>query len=298
MAVAADNQWHDVSFTSRDGLRLYGRHYLAGGSASGTGRPVLCLPGLTRNSRDFHDIALVLSRATDGGRNVYTLDSRGRGQSDRDPQWRNYSVAVEVGDALDFMTRLNLHHAAILGTSRGGMLAMGIAAARPTSLAAVILNDIGPVIDRNGLSRIMAYVGRVPVPTSWADASRLVLEMSREQFPNLTAADGDALARQWFNDVGGQPASAYDPAIAQSMVLPEGPLPALWKQFGALKHVPALVLRGGTSDLLSEATVAEMVSRHPNLSAHTVAHEGHAPLLRDAATQRVVAEFLRRVDKT
>ena len=113
----------------------------------------------------------------------------------------------------------------------------------------------------------------------------------------LTLADADVLARQWFNEVNGKPVPAYDAAIAKSLVLPKGPMPELWKQFGALNHVPVLVLRGGTSDLLSAEHVAEMGRRHPNLTAHTVPNEGHAPLLRDAATQAVIQSFLERTDR-
>ena len=293
MTSSPDTAWNDVSFTTRDGLRLYGRHYAAGGSRR---RAVLCLPGLTRNSRDFHDLALLLSDPRGHRRDVYTLDSRGRGLSDSDPDWKNYTVQVEVTDALDFITRLDLTDAAVLGTSRGGLLAMGIAAARPAAMGAVILNDIGPVIDRNGLSRIMAYVSRVPLPGNWVEAGRLVGDMSREAFPKLTNLDCEALARQWFNDAGGRPAPAYDPAIARTFTLPEGPLPDLWRQFGALTRVPALVLRGANSDLISDATVAEMGRRHPDLTSHLVPSEGHAPLLRDSATQGVIQAFLMRTD--
>lgn len=295
MSALPPAAWLDVSFTSQDGLRLYARHYPAIAASSGR-RPVLCLPGLTRNSRDFHDVAQVLSTDPIASRDVYTLDSRGRGASDHDPDWKHYSVPVETTDALDFLTARDLHGAAVIGTSRGGILAMMMAAARPTGIGAAILNDVGPIIERNGLARIMAYVGRIPVPADWAEAARMALDMTREQFPHLTSADADALARQWFNDANGKPVPAYDAAIAKSLTLPDGPMPALWKQFGALSHVPVLVLRGGTSDLLTETSVAEMGRRHPNLTAHTVPDEGHAPLLRDAATQAVIQAFLQRTD--
>ena len=287
--------WKDLSFSAMDGLKLYGRHYPATGGAANR-RPVLCLPGLTRNSRDFHDIAVALSTAAGAARDVYTLDSRGRGASAYDSEWKNYAVPIETRDALDFATSLGLHGVAVIGTSRGGILAMMMAAARPSAIGAAILNDVGPVIERNGLARIMAYVGRIPVPADWAVAARMTLDMSREQFPKLTLADAEVLARQWFNDENGKPVPAYDAAIAKSLVLPSGPLPALWKQFGALAHVPVLVLRGGTSDLLTEESVRAMAAKHPNLTAHTVPDEGHAPLLRDAPTQGVIRTFLEGTD--
>ena len=286
--------WTDIDFSAQDGLKLYARHYPAA-AGSGNRRAVLCLPGLTRNSRDFHDIAAVLSSGPEA-RDVYTLDSRGRGRSANDPTWQNYSVPIETRDALDFLVSRDLRGVAVIGTSRGGVLAMMMAAARPSSIGAAILNDVGPVIERNGLARIMAYVGRIPVPSDWAEAAAMTHDMTREQFPRLTKADAEALARQWFNDVNGKPVPAYDAAIAKSLVLPSGPMPALWKQFGALDHVPVLVLRGGTSDLLTAASVAEMATRHPNLTHHTVPDEGHAPLLRDTPTQSVIQAFLKRTD--
>ncbi len=288
------NAWHDLTTTMRDGLRLYGRHYPATHPSSR--RAVLCLPGLTRNSRDFHDIAMALADDATAPRDVYTLDSRGRGASDHDPDWNKYSVPVETADALDFLTRLDVHHVAVLGTSRGGILAMTMAAARPSAIGAAILNDVGPVIERNGLARIMAYVGRIPVPIDWAEAARMTLDMSGQHFPLMTLDDAAVLARQWFNEANGKPVPAYDPALAKTLMLPDGPLPPLWKQFGALAHVPVLALRGGRSDLLSEQSVSDMIKRHPNLVAHTVPDEGHAPLLRDAATQDVIKAFLQRTD--
>ncbi len=291
--------WTDIAFTAQDGLKLYARHYAARPDPAKSGarmlRPVLCLPGLTRNGRDFHDIALALS-TSENPRDVYTLDSRGRGGSDNDPKWQNYSVPVETRDALDFLTSRGAHGAAVIGTSRGGILAMMMAAARPSSIGAVVLNDVGPVIERNGLARIMAYVGRIPVPADWAEAARMTYDMTVEQFPRLTKDEAGVLARQLFNEVEGRPVPGYDAAIAKSLTLPSGPMPALWKQFGALAHVPVLVLRGGTSDLLTEASVAEMAVRHPNLVHHTVPDQGHAPLLRDAPTIAVVADFLSRAD--
>ncbi len=156
--------WSDIRFTARDGLRLYARHYAVPGS---TRRPVLCLAGLTRNGRDFHDLATALASADDAGRDVYTLDCRGRGNSEHDPDWKNYSLLVEVNDALDFMTMRGLHGAAVIGTSRGGLLAMTIAVLRPAAIGAAVLNDIGPVVEREGLARIVAYVGRMPLPADW-----------------------------------------------------------------------------------------------------------------------------------
>lgn len=285
--------WRDIHFSARDGLRLYARHYPALGS---TGRPVLCLAGLTRNGRDFHRLATALSRAEGGGRDVYALDSRGRGRSEFDRDWRNYSLLVEVGDALDFATMAGLAGAAVVGTSRGGLAAMMMAVLRPCALGAVVLNDIGPVVERDGLARIAAYVGRIPLPADWEEATRLVREINGREFPAVPPEDWADAARAWFNERNGLPAPGWDPEIARAISATDGPVPELWPQFGALARVPVLAIRGENSDILSVETLEEMRARHRQMETCTVRGQGHAPLLADAATIAVVAAFLERTD--
>lgn len=285
--------WRDIHFTARDGLRLYGRHYPAADSAR---RPVVCLAGLTRNSRDFHDLATALACDVHFARDVYALDSRGRGYSERDRDWKNYSLLVELNDVLDFMTIQGLHDAAIVGTSRGGLLAMMMAVLRPTALGAVVLNDVGPVLEREGLARIVAYVGRIPLPADWTEATELVREMNQRQFTSVPDEQWADCARAWFNEEKGLPAPGYDSNISRAMSLMDGPIPELWPQFGALARTPVLAIRGQNSDLLSERTLAEMRARHPRLTAITVDGQGHAPLLKDAPTIGAIADFLARAD--
>ena len=173
--------YRELKFTVRDGLRLYGRHYPA--RVPSSRRPVLCLAGLTRNSRDFGRIATALSRHTSTPRDVYTLNSRGRGSSEYDSDWRNYSVPTEMHDVIDFMTMTELNEAGIIGTSRGGLITLVLAAAQPGRIGAAVLNDIGPVVETQGLMRIAGYVGKMPLPKSWRDAARAVLELSKRDFP-------------------------------------------------------------------------------------------------------------------
>ena len=284
--------WDEIFFTAHDGLRLYGRHYPAPGSRR---MPVLCLPGLTRNSRDFHDVATALSQGAHA-RPVYTLDSRGRGRSEHDSDWKNYAVPIEMLDVQDFMTLAGLHRAAIIGTSRGGLIAMVLAAAQPTAIGAVVLNDIGPVIERAGLIRIAGYAGRTPVPASWQQATEFVASMNRRAFPAVSEAQWQEVARQLFNEGAGRPAAGYDPKLGRSISVTDGPAPELWPQFLALSHAPLLVIRGETSDLLSPATVHQMCTRHPNCTALTVPGQGHAPLLKDGSTIAAIARFLAEVD--
>lgn len=293
MTVPAEN-WQDVFFTSRDGLRLYARHYAAPGSRR---RPAVCLPGLTRNSRDFHDLASHLSDPSNAAaRSVWAVDYRGRGRSAHDPNAQNYSLQIELLDVLDLMTLAGLHDAAVIGTSRGGLLAMVMAAVRPTAIGAVVLNDIGPVIERSGLLRIVAYVGRIPLPATWAEATALVRDLNARQFPGVAEHHWEDLSRQWFNDDHGRPTHAYDQRLGETMSILDSEIPTLWPQFEALSSRPTLVLRGEHSDILSEATVREMRLRHPRLEAMTVSGQGHAPLLRERPTLLAIADFLARTD--
>ena len=286
--------FEDITFSARDGLRLYGRKYPA---AQNHGRrPVLCLAGLTRNSRDFEVCAPALSQHAHAPRDVYTLDMRGRGRSEHDTDWRNYAVPIEMHDVIDFMTMAGLHDAGIIGTSRGGLITMVLAAAQPTRIGAVVLNDIGPVIETDGLARIAGYVGRIPLPKTWPDASSLVRDLTRRDFPNMTAAEADMVARQLFNERNGKPIAGYDKKLANCLSVLDGPMPQLWPQFDAMKHVPVLVIRGENSDLLSAATVEQMQQRHPRLVSVTVPGQGHAPWLADAPTLDAIAGFFANTD--
>lgn len=289
-----DTAFEDITFTARDGLKLHVRHYPP--AVGNVGRPLLCLPGLTRNGRDFHDLARALSRHAGTPRSVYAFDYRGRGLSEFDPDWKNYTVPIEMLDVLDFLTLAGLTHVGVLGTSRGGLIAMLMAAAQPASIGVAILNDIGPVVEHDGLVRISGYVGRIPLPISWPDAAKMVRDLNRRHFPDISDETWEQVARQWYNERNGRPAPGYDRNLSKALSVLFGPLPALWPQFEALKRVPVMVLRGENSDLLSEATVEEMRRRHPALTSITVPGQGHAPLLKDHATIEAVRHFLVATD--
>lgn len=297
--TSAPQRFNEIRFVQRNGLKLYGRHYPARHASPDAARlrrrPLLCLAGLTRNSRDFGQVALALSEG-EAARDVYTLDSRGRGQSDYDSDWRNYTVPCEMQDALDFMIARGLQGSAILGTSRGGLIAMVMAAAQPGFLGPVILNDIGPVIERDGLGRIASYVGRMPLPRDWKEAAGIVRDMNAKAFTAVPEHEWEPVARQIFNEKNGRPAPGYDPKLGQAFSAVDGPIPPLWPQFDALKRVPVMVIRGTNSDLLSESTVEAMRQRHPDLTELAVAGHGHAPLLRDEASIGAIRHFLQRTD--
>ena len=287
--------FEDIYYTSRDGLRLHARRYPAAGEGT-RGRPVLCLAGLTRNGRDFQDLAVALSRRQNVSRTVYTLDYRGRGLSEFDSDWRNYAVQIEMLDVLDFITAVGLRDAALIGTSRGGLITMLIAAAQPTAIGAAVLNDIGPVIEHEGMARISGYVGRVPLPISWPDAARMMRELNRRHFPEVSDTVWEEAARQWYNEKNGKPAPGYDSNLGNALSVLDGPMPTLWPQFEALKRVPLMVVRGENSDILTAETVEEMQRRHPAMATVTVANQGHAPLLKDTATVEAIRHFLTATD--
>ncbi len=289
--------WRDIFYTSQDGLKLYGRHYP---SYQSQARPVLCLAGLTRNSKDFHDLATFLAHSSEISRDVYCVDYRGRGQSEHDPHPKNYTPFVEMLDVLDFMTVQGLHDAAIVGTSRGGIIAMIMAAARPTAIGAVIFNDIGPIIETTGLLRIRSYVGQTPEPKSWEEAAAIIKNINNAAFTALTEEDWLILAHQWYSERDGKPVQTYDAALSRTLKMIDltKPLPSLWPQFLATKRFPSLVIRGENSDLLSKDTVEKMVKQNPKLETLTVPDQGHAPLLLDKPTMETIAAFLAKVDKT
>jgi pimeloyl-ACP methyl ester carboxylesterase len=256
---------------------------------------VLCLPGLARTAADFDVIARALAGGAAGQpRRVVALDYRGRGLSERDPDWKNYDLRVENADILAAMDALGLGHAIFLGTSSGGLDIFMTAATRPGAMRGAILNDIGPVIEAQGLARIRGYVGKLPAPHSWNDAVDLVKRVMGGQFTTLDDEEWLAYAQLTFEDTGGKFEPRYDPRLMKTLeaIDLEAPLPTAWPQFEGLAGIPTLSLRGEHSDLLSAATVAEMAKRHPRFEAHEVPGQGHAPLLRDEATIAAIARFI------
>jgi len=278
--------WHDCWFESPDGLRLYYREY----PAAQNGRlPVLCLPGLTRNSRDFEKLAPGLQRA---GRRVLAPDLRGRGRSQYDPQWSNYHPGTYLGDIQALQAAAGAEQVIVVGTSLGGILAMLIAATRPEAIAGAVLNDIGPEIAPEGLQRISQYVGRaVPVP-GWAEAAAQTRATYEVALPGLTDEDWLVYARRGYAEVDGVPRPDLDPMIGEAVrAAPAGAAPDLWPVFGALRPLPALALRGEFSDILSSDTFERMGREKPDLRCVTVPSRGHTPLLDEPECVEAIEEF-------
>jgi pimeloyl-ACP methyl ester carboxylesterase len=279
--------------TAQDGVRLHVRDY---GAPRARALPVVCLPGLARTAADFESLAPALSSA--GQRRVLALDYRGRGKSDFDPHPANYNLHVELADVLAVVTALGIGRAAFIGTSRGGILTMLLAVARPTAIAGCVLNDIGPVIELEGLMRIKGYVGKLAQPASFGEAAGALRQRFGSHFPKWDDADWRAFAHRTFKEEGGRIVPDYDPALATVLaaVSPERPLPPLWREFDALAHIPVMVVRGINSDILSAATVQAMRERRRGLEVVEVADEGHAPGLSDADTAGRIAAFVASCD--
>lgn len=277
--------------TVADGIRIHAALY---GPRDPEQPPVVCLPGLARTGSDFSALAATLAAR---GRRMIVIDSRGRGRSDRDANPGHYNPTVEMLDVLAVLTALAAEPAVIVGTSRGGILAMLMAAARPSAIAGAVLNDIGPVIERDGLLRIKGYVGKLPAPKDHDAGAAILRAAFGAHFPRLSDADWHAWSqRNWVAEDGGRLVAAYDPAITQTLaaVGPDTPLLPLWDQFGALATVPVMIIRGALSDILSAQTVSAMKVAKPDLEILEVADQGHAPLLNDAETMNAIAGFVAR----
>lgn len=283
--------------TAPDGLRLHVRDYGGAGNGPAACLAVLCLPGLSRTAEDFAELAGVLAADVAAPRRVLALDYRGRGRSDHDRNPENYALPVELADVIAVVDALCAAPAVIIGTSRGGLLAMMLAAVRGDAVAGAVLNDIGPVIETAGLMRIKGYVGKLPEPASFAEGAAILRRVSGGQFPNLGPADWEAAARRGWREDGGRLVPTYDPALAHNLraLTPDTPAPTLWPQFAALARRPVMVVRGANSDVLSAATAAAMQARHPAVEVVTVPDQGHAPLLGPPIIERI-GRFVRACD--
>jgi pimeloyl-ACP methyl ester carboxylesterase len=277
--------------TTIDGLRLFFRDYNA---APPGPTPVLCLPGLTRNHRDFGPLAEILSER----RRVICPDMRGRGNSDRDPLPENYNPVTETGDVLRLIERLALPPCVVIGTSRGGICAMLIAAMKPEFLAGAVLNDIGPKIEKRGLLRIVATLSMAPDSfPSWDAAAASLKRANAAFFPTLSDNEWRAFAHRLHAEIDGKPARDYDWKLARATetAVSDEP-PQLWSQFEALAKKPLLTIRGGLSDILSAETLAEMARRAPAMRAVTLPDRGHTPILDEPECVAAIEALLQEVD--
>lgn len=281
-----------VFFQTGDGLRLFARDYT---STNNSRIPVLCLPGLTRNSKDFETIAPWLARE----RRVIAPDFRGRGLSQYAGDSTSYRPDIELADMIGLLSFLKIGRVAAIGTSRGGIVGMLMAALHRDRLAGLLLNDIGPEFDPTGLLRIRTYLGVQTEFESW-DAAIAGLKSNNTGFESLTADEWQAFARRVFKPVNGQPHFDYDMALADTFPAMEeikaGRAAKLWELFVCTKDLPVSVLRGEHSDLLSAATVDAMKEMNADIDAITVSNRGHAPFLDEMESKEAILRWLGRVD--
>ncbi len=277
-----------------DGLALYARDYPP--LAPITGLPVICLHGLTRNSRDFEVIA---PRIAALGRRVIAPDMRGRGKSANDPDPAHYVPAVYAQDVLALMGKLEIPQAVFIGTSMGGLITMVAAALAPGRIAASVLNDVGPKISAEGLAHIATYVGRVRPLPSWQAAADAVRAIAGQAYPERSSDEAfwAAFAARTFRErEDGQVEADYDPAIALAFADASNAPPAdLTPLFLALVQKPMLLVRGGISNLLSAETVAAMRTLKPDMASVEIPNIGHAPMLDEPQAWDAVLGFLAKV---
>ena len=287
-----DNGFTPRNFASPDGLTLYARDY---GFQFNDTVPIVCLPGLTRNSRDFHPLALFLSRDDAARpRRVLTLDYRGRGSSERDDNKANYNLLVEAQDVIAACQAFGIERADFIGTSRGGLTLHLLAAMQPALLRRIVLNDIGPRIEVEGLKQIRHYLSRPHTPADWPSAALALKSVHGPAFPILEDRDWLDMAQAIYTKRNDIIEADFDRAIADQLQAADldQPLPDLWAQFEQMASMPLLVVRGENTALLSPDTVAEMQRRHPNTTLLTATGQGHAPLLHIGGIAPVIADFL------
>ncbi len=282
--------WRDHYWWSGDGIRLHCRIF--GADSVGAAVPVLCLPGLTRNARDFDGLAPALA----DGRQVLAVDFRGRGDSGFASDAMTYVPLTYVQDVTALLASLSLHRVGIIGTSLGGLVAMLLAATAPERVAGVVLNDIGPEIDPAGLARIRSYVGMVTPQPTWIHAARQVAEANRDIYPDYRVQDWLTMVHRTHRVTAqGRIMPDYDPEIAAPLRVPGGEAGVdLWPAFRALPPA-SLVVRGALSDILSASALAAMTKARPDLTSVTVDRVGHAPTLDEAPARAAIAAWARRL---
>ena len=282
------------TLATSDNLRLYFQDW---GEPDWTATPVLCLHGLVRNSRDFAPLARRLSDPTaPKPRRVIVPDLRGRGRSARDPNWKNYNARIYVEDIRHLLAALDIHRVIAIGISMGGLLSIGLATAMPTALAALVVDDAGPEINRSGTGRILHYIASDRPQPDWPSAA----DAMRKMLPTLSLRTDDEwldFARATYVEGSdGRLHFDWDPNIARPLQAEmAGETGNLWNLWRAVGNRPALVIRGGVSDILSAETLLRMQAEKPDLVHFTLPGVGHAPTMNEPPVREVLDDFLRQL---
>ena len=281
------SQFEERFFETDDGLKLYCRDYAAPTPSAAT---VVCLHGLSRNSRDFHDLAPVLNEHF----RVLVPEQRGRGRSAYDTLPSRYNLMQYVHDTYAMLVAFQCERVSVVGTSMGGLMTFALNALYPQLIHRAIINDIGPDIAAAGLERIQSYVGVAGPFDNWDEATAFVRSISQPIFPDWQPAQWAAFARQCYVEEDNQIIADYDPKIGEALSQQDtgAESSALWSLFETLRDVPLLLIRGALTDLLSEACVHAMQDRAKRLELLTVPNVGHAPMLTEAEVPEAIMAFL------
>lgn len=281
-------EYEDRYWTSSDGLRLHFRYF--DGDASRP--PVICLPGLTRNARDFEDLAGRLA----GTWRVLCPEMRGRGDSDYAKDPMTYTPMHYLQDVEALLAQEGIDRFISIGTSLGGLLTMLLAMSNPQRIAAAVLNDVGPEVSEKGLERIRGYVGQGRNFETWMHAARALQESSGDVYPDWDITQWLRYAKRIMAlGTGGRIAFDYDMKIAEPFEAPAGATPQvdMWPLYDALATRPLLILRGETSDILEAATAEKMATR-PGVELVTLPRIGHAPTLDEPESIAAIGRLLAR----
>ncbi|HEY7808816.1 MAG TPA: alpha/beta hydrolase [Allosphingosinicella sp.] len=284
--------WADGYWSSGDGLRLHFRDY----SGDPSRPPIVCIPGLTRNARDFEGVADRLA----GRWRLLCLDLRGRGGSEFAKDAMSYVPARYADDVEALLAEQGLERLIFFGTSLGGIVTMLLAQRNPSRIAGALINDIGPVLETSGLDKIRGYVGRSQNWPTWLHAARAIAEAQRDRYPDWLIEDWIAYAKRLCKlTPNGRVVFDYDMRIADPFKTPGGEAGFdMWEAWRSLAGVPTLLLRGELSDLLSVETEARMKAENLTLETVTVPRAGHAPTLDEPVAAEAIEAFLARLESS
>ncbi|MEP4892758.1 alpha/beta hydrolase [Parasphingorhabdus sp.] len=287
--MVAEKSYEDCYWESEDGLKLHYRDYPANNSKT----PIICIPGLTRNARDFAHLGPWL----DGGHHIIMVNLRGRGESEYAKDSASYNPKTYVQDIIRLMDSIEMEKAIFFGTSLGGIITMILASMHQDRVAGALLNDIGPEIDQKGLDRIAEYVGQGRSFDTWAHAARDIAAESSEIFPDYSLTEWIRFAKKLYRmNSSGRIKLDYDMKISEPFERKGGGADAMWKAMKSLQDIPTLIVRGALSDLFSAATAEKMLSSLNAGELVTIPRVGHAPTLEEPASLDAIAGLLQRVN--
>lgn len=292
------NDYNDIWYQSQDGLKLYARDYrkqFATAEHTNANAPtIICIPGLTRNSADFHELCVHFMHSFP----IVSVDLRGRGLSEYDPNPSNYLPTTYAEDIQLLIDHLQLSSVVFVGTSLGGFVSLLVAANNPTYLQGLVINDFGPQIETSGLDRIKSYVGKLPKVNNWDEALQQTKAINGNEFPNLTNEQWQTFTHNIFRENSqGCPELNYDSNIAVPFeeTASDNVSMDLWPIFDLIKHIPILLIHGELSDIISANAVEAMMQRRPDMLQVEIPNCGHAPLLNEKKSFTAIKQFMNSV---